>query len=258
MRLRGFADYFALRRHLLRPRDLLRVRKKALAEPFQDLALRGGGVARIRSGSLDRHIFHRIFARDEYRLGTIPLDSLEVVIDVGAHVGLFALRAAPLARRLLAYEPAPANFELLRKNVERLARVEPRAALVAGSAGRARLYLSSDPAAHSLFPPLAGETAPALEVEATTIEAIFAQEEIERCDLLKLDCEGAEYQVLRAVPAGLWPRIERIALEYHPAPAGESWSGEKLTRFLEEMGLRVSIRPSRKEAGRGLLFARRR
>jgi FkbM family methyltransferase len=259
MRLSDFADWFALRRHLTHPWAFLRLRKKPPAEPFYDIALRDGGSFRIRSQAQDRHTFHRIYARDEYRLNGWPPGSMGTVVDIGAHVGIFAARVAPLARRVLCYEPAPENFELLRRNVARFPNVRAHPAAVAGRRGTVRLYLRSNPAAHSLLPPDDGSSREAVPVGAVTLEDVFREHSIERCDLLKLDCEGAEYEILRAVPRELWDRIARVAMEYHPARAEDPLgSGEALARYLDDLGYRTELRPSKHHSGKGLLFSERR
>ena len=63
-------------------------------------------------------IVHEVFDEDVYRVGTIPRGS--VVVDIGAHVGMFALRCA-LERgcTVTCFEPHPDNLPTLRANVER-------------------------------------------------------------------------------------------------------------------------------------------
>jgi FkbM family methyltransferase len=259
MRLSDFGDWFVLRRHLLRPWAFLRLRKRPPAEPVYNIALRDGGVFRIRMQDQDRHTFHRIFARDEYRLNGVPPGSFDTVVDIGAHIGVFALRVAGLARRVLCYEPAPESFELLRRNIGRFPHVRLHPAAVAGRRGTATLYLGKNPSAHSLFPAEGQTSRGAIPVECVTLEDVFREHSLERCDLLKLDCEGAEYEILYQAPPELWRRIARVALEYHPAGGTDPrWSGEALARYLNEMGHRTELRPSKRHPRKGLLFAERR
>src|SRR5262245_8405482 len=102
MRLRDLPDYLALRRLLASPGEFLRSRRHPPEGAYQTVRLRAGGSLVIRNDALERHILHRVFARDEYRLGAGPAAPWGVVVDIGAHVGIFAARAAPLARRLIA------------------------------------------------------------------------------------------------------------------------------------------------------------
>lgn len=259
MRLSDLIDWFVLRRHVADPWAFLRLRKKPPAEPFYDIAFRNGGTFRIRTRPGDRHTFHRLWARDEYRLKGLAPGSLGTVVDIGAHIGAFAVRAASLASRVLCYEPAPENLALLRRNVARYPNVEVHPLAVAGRRGPVRLYLRENPAAHSLLPGGSGASFNAISVEGISLEDIFREHAVERCDFLKLDCEGAEYEILYAAPRELWRRIARVALEYHPAgDADPRGSGEALAGYLDQMGYRTELRPSKHHPRKGLLFAERR
>ena len=44
---------------------------------------------------------------------------------------------------------------------------------------------------------------------------ILNSNQIEACDFLKIDCEGAEYEILQGTPKTFFKRIRRIAMEYH-------------------------------------------
>ena len=248
-------EYFALRRFIREPWAFLRTRRRPMAGPHEDVEFRDGFRVRLRAVPMDRHIFHRIFARDEYRLDGVAPGSWDTVVDVGAHIGLFAVRAAPLARRLLSFEPERGNFEALRHNlsVPRFSHVVAERKAVAGRRGRVSFYPSANPSAHSMIPAAGAE---AVEVDAVTLADVFAEHGVERCDLLKLDCEGAEYEILRSVPDALWPRIRRIGMEYHPVADG-GWSGAALEAFLTDRGYDCGLFPSRKKPEKGLLFAER-
>ena len=102
------------------------------------MKLRQGASIALRAESNDFHIFHRIFLRDEYRLDALPA-RLGCVIDLGANVGLFTARIAARAERVLCYEPVPANFAQLEKNVA-APHVQPFRAAVSGTSGTLRIY----------------------------------------------------------------------------------------------------------------------
>jgi hypothetical protein len=70
-----------------------------------------------------------------------------------------------------------------------------------------------------------------------------------------MDCEGAEYESLAAMPAELWPRIDRIRLEYHAGPPG--WDGPRLAALLRERGFRCELAPRRRHPEQGHLYAER-
>jgi hypothetical protein len=51
--------------------------------------------------------------------------------------------------------------------------------------------------------------------EMTTVSAVIAEHGIERIDLLKIDAEGAEWDILEGIDDGDWPRIRQLAMEVH-------------------------------------------
>ncbi|MBI2932063.1 MAG: FkbM family methyltransferase [Planctomycetes bacterium] len=256
MRLSDIGDWLRLRRHLARPWEFVRSRHAPPPAPVYEIPFRDGGSVRLRDAPMDRHIFHRIFARDEYALDGVLPGAWDTVIDIGAHIGLFAVRVAPLARRVLSYEPSDENHALLVENVRRFAHVRPHRAAVAGKRGTVTLYRSDNPSAHSMFPAEHERKTGATIVDSLALADIFEEHQIDRCDLLKLDCEGAEYDVLYALPRELWPRIERLAMEFHPVAGGPAeWRGEALARYLRDIGHRVELRPSKKNPAKGLLFS---
>ncbi len=52
-------------------------------------------------------------------------------------------------------------------------------------------------------------------IETLPLDDVFDQNKIEVCDLLKIDCEGAEYAILPAISTSTYRRIRYIAMEYH-------------------------------------------
>ena len=258
MRWADIPDYFTLLRFLKKPGAFLHLRKHPMEGTHVDLELHRGGSVRLRNVPMDRHTFHRIFARDEYRLKGLREGSLGTVIDVGAHIGLFALRVSPLATRVLSFEPVPANFATLVHNVSSLPNVSAVPKAVTGRRETATIYVSDNPSAHSLYPSATELKTNPTRVECVTLEDVFSEYGVDRCGLLKLDCEGSEYSLLEAVPDSLWKRIDRVAMEYHPvAGGGESWTGERLEDRLRALGYEVRRMPSRKYLSKGLLFSER-
>jgi hypothetical protein len=73
-----------------------------------------------------------------------------------------------------------------------------------------------------------------------------------RCDLLKIDCEGAEFPILLQAPCELFLRIRRIALEYH------DWSGRRHSQLVErlsKLGYHVKTSPNPVHRETGYLYA---
>jgi FkbM family methyltransferase len=256
MRTSDFFDYFVLRRFLTQPWAFLQSRKNPPAGPHLEVPLKDGSIVRMRSDTHDRHVFHRIFARDQYRLDGIAPGSLDTVVDIGAHIGSFALRVAPLARRVVAYEPTPDTYGFLSGNVSTHPHVKAFPLAVAGEVGTMTLHIGVTPDRNTLFKNDPRSTT-SVTVKTTTLEEVFRENTIDRCDLLKLDCEGAEYDILYKAPDDLWSRIHRTVIEYHPVePAREGWNGKDLAAFLTRKGHRVELLPPSRK-GHSYIFSAR-
>jgi len=142
------------------------------------------------------------------------LDDVEVVVDLGSHIGTSILffRARYPAARIHGFEPDPATFAKLERNVGGLDRVTVRRRAVTGAGGQSVLYASS----YSLRSSLVGGWADsrAVTVPAVTFDELVAELGLDRIDLLKLDIEGSEYEALAGSEA--LRRVRAVVGELHP------------------------------------------
>jgi hypothetical protein len=77
----------------------------------------------------------------------------------------------------------------------------------------------------------------ALVVPSLTLEAILDANLLARCDLLKVDIEGAEYEVLESSRRVLH-RVGRIVMEHHKTPTKSASDAVKL---LGDSGFEVTV-----------------
>ena len=96
----------------------------------------------------------------------------------------------------------------------------------------------------------AAQGTPDQPVRVITLERLIQEFALTRIDLLKLDCEGAEWEILPAADLVL-PLVRQISMEYHCL---HGWTPEKLAGFLRARGFEVEHTPGH---ANGLLWARR-
>jgi FkbM family methyltransferase len=141
-----------------------------------------------------------------------------IVVDVGASIGAFAQWASRewKPQRIIAVEPSHESFECMKRNCTN-SRVEAIHAAIAGSPGSRSLMRRGDLALSTLYKSdVYGSRFEAAEqVRAITLEQLFAEQNVDHCELLKLDCEGAEYEILAGAPENLLRSIGQIVGEYH-------------------------------------------
>jgi len=176
----------------------------------------------------------RILFDDCYRLGAIK-EPVRTVLDIGANVGLFALAARqhfPNAT-IHSYEPNRAILPYLKSHCGGIdARVHNVA--VGDKDGFVSLRLSEN----SLHTVVAADATGTIQVEA--FPSVVAR--LGFVDLLKLDCEGAEWEIFRCRDA--WQSIRSVAMEYH-LWAKPGSTVDDLTQQLSSLGFRhIEVEPN--------------
>jgi FkbM family methyltransferase len=185
----------------------------------------------------------------------------DVVLDVGANIGLFPLHLATLASglRVHCFEPNPRAHALLRRNLEAngltgwvtahpLAVFDHNGPVVLRRAARSghRSLLAT-----TLVRPEDGD-----EVEAIDLAEALRRSGAERVALLKVDVEGAEIEIVEGAGAAVWARIDRVVLEFHDRfrPACLA----RVSRVLREHGFaRLAVRTGPDDPDFGILEASR-
>jgi FkbM family methyltransferase len=212
----------------------------------------------LRPDAADFEMFQELLVRDVYRLGRFGAP-LGTVVDLGAHVGLFALQAAAQAERVIGVEAAADNAAVAEQNIRRNGlsdRVQLHcAAITAGGQSSVTLFRSRRTYGHSLKASYAARWGEPIheEVPALGLAELFQQAQIDRCGLLKCDLEGAEYDVFQAAPPELLRRIERLVIEVHRlTPRLEDERAARLVSQLRDAGLAVTLEPVQDARGQPL------
>lgn len=171
-----------------------------------------------------------VLKHDEYGINNISFRDGDVVIVVGAYVGGFTLLLTTLDKQLeiYSYEPVTANFELLLKNIKK----NPsdciihafNEALDAQEGQREVSWYQSKNIA-----------------KYTTLDKVFDSNKIERCKLLKFDCEGCEYNTLRGATKDTLNKIHYIVGEWHWLSKQQLYEmvSSAFVDKTEELGLRA-------------------
>lgn len=198
--------------------------------PLDRFVLRNGSILAF-GGAPPFQIFQEIWRRNVYcREYPRRWHTPRTVIDIGANIGFFSLYATHIwpQVQVFAYEPAPANFKWLQENIaaSRAEGIHLSDCAVAGSIGPRTFYLGDEPGWHSFWK---DEKKVSTLVETTTLDEIITRTGRDRIDFLKMDCEGAEYEILGGREDLLREHIRFIAMEYH---ASKSFRVQSLEEIL--------------------------
>ena len=203
----------------------------------------------------DKSIIKEIFELREYKeVEAIIKSAKDPIIDGGAQAGFFSLycRALNPDVKILAIEPDENNLELLNQHLEinKIKNVEVIPAALAGQRGLRDFFISSDSHNHSLFKVLVPKINKNSKVKTYSLDDLLKEQGIKEVALLKLDIEGAEYEVLGNFQD--WKKIKNIVLEYHDFG---DFKHQELEKILSANGFKVKTRSSKFDKNLGFIFA---
>lgn len=164
-----------------------------------------GGVAKIVCKEIEL----------SYRLDEIPFEPDNVVLDIGAHVGIVSIYLAKKypELKILAFEPMPENYQRLVRNlrVNSIENVYPINKALTGD-GR---FVSMEGSFHQNSGGMTVLNSNGnASLPSITLQNIFEEYELDRVRLVKIDCEGAEYETLGATPE-LLNKVDYLRGEFH-------------------------------------------
>jgi FkbM family methyltransferase len=205
--------------------DAARARAGVRAKTLAKLRWRGHDVF-YRPGTSDPLVINQVLlrrgAKAEYYL---PL-ALEpkVILDIGSNIGtsvLFFHQQFPAAK-IYGFEPHPETFRILQANVGSIPSVE--VFNYALGATDARISVAFDGIDFSGLVAKPGSVNPpgaatVVECEVKHAGGVMKNLGLTRADLIKIDCEGAEYDVLTALPEEMLRECKWIVGEMHDVSA---------------------------------------
>jgi FkbM family methyltransferase len=210
---------------------------KTRIQPIKEIRLRNGMILRAPDNVDLGFLFHEIWIRHVYSPVGYGIRDGDVVIDIGANIGVFAAFVLSCGSRvqLVAYEPNQQCLPWLLGNAggPDHAGITVHGKAVGGSRGTRRLTARDNWLLPALAAAECGEGDP---VECVTLEDVLAENHLAGCDLLKLDCEGSEYEILLSCSEETLAGVRRVVAEYHAFATG---NGASLGRHLERHGFRI-------------------
>ena len=174
-----------------------------------------------RTGTSDVGIIYDVLVKPgtsaEYFLP--PNMKVNVILDVGANIGATSRYLAHLFPRaaIHAFEPIPANFELLMRNTEGLAKIFPHPFGLGPSDGQFELRIGGASTANQGGYSLFANGSPETKAVATIrdVRGVLAELNVASIDIIKIDTEGAEFSILSAFPNDILKGVSWLYGELH-------------------------------------------
>lgn len=187
-----------------------------------------------------------------------------VVLDIGAHIGLFSAIAARVAGdsgKVFAFEPAPNTLPVLYQTIRinQLGNViSPVNQAMGKETGKITFFISDEEAdnSNSLVSYKQDRKLNGVEVDVNTIDHFVASKKLNRVDFIKIDVEGAEFDTIRGGVEVFRKYQPSFILAIHPEPIEKK--GDKLEDIYDFLlSLNYNITYNNKFISKGTFCANR-
>lgn len=208
-----------------------------------------------REGTTDEYVLEHAFSNDLF-LEVIPEYDIKpdhTVIDVGAHIGTFSVLMSSKLKKGAVYaieaSREACNYLVINKNLNECGNLSISHLALSDKNREVELYHSVGSWGHSIT-----QRGPVFSrsemVQGLTLSRFIIDNDIVRCDLLRMNCEGAEFDVLGAVPSEILRRTNFILVSFHCDLVKEgSGALRKLESHLKSSGYKVRVQWKKKEKG---------
>jgi FkbM family methyltransferase len=208
----------------------------------------------------DESVFNEIFIEHEYKL-LVPIikNAKNYVLDIGGHKGMFSIYAGIINPQvnIFAYEPEENNFKSFKENLKtnHIKNVFPKSVAIGKASETRLLFISEDSHNHSFINE--ENTKGNAKVQTQSLAEIINKAEKTTkkniCDLLKIDCEGAEFEIIESTPVEILKKIAQIYIEYHSY--NQEMDPQKIKAKLQSANFKVEIKKSNYDKRMGSIFA---
>ena len=163
---------------------------------------------------------------DDYNFDSIDFKDGDVVIDIGGNIGTVSIYLAkkyPFLK-IYAFEPVKQNYENFLKNIElnNINKDIIKVFNLAITKDRRDVILTSpfnNSGASNIYNNFRGSgniiSNNDISIKSITFDDIFSNNNISKCKLLKIDCEGAEYEILYSANVENLKNCEYMRAEFH-------------------------------------------
>jgi FkbM family methyltransferase len=197
----------------------------------------------LQSGTSDKGEIVIIMGDSEYPKRFFPAKKSMIMDDIGAHIGSFSLYFNKIMEefspKIYSIEPSKNNFEMLKNNIELndCREIKPFNCAIGGKDGIAYIDLNNDFDAFRIGATTDFKSSNIEECQVLSLQSFAALAGVDSIDLLKMDCEGGEFDIFLNSLDFILKKISYLFIEVHEISGGMPIL--KFKSFLEQHNLVV-------------------
>ncbi len=204
---------------------------------------------------MDLWVIGETYIKKDYQQHGCAIADNWTVIDIGADLGDFSVLAGQTSsqNKVYAIEPFLSSYKLLKKNIK-LNNLNNINAFNIGLASK-NGYLSIDQNQTNLGNNTSNfsQIKTSNSVRSYTLSSFLMATNMKKVDLLKSDCEGAEFDIFLNLPQKTYKKIDRIVMEYHLF--NPQYHLRDLIKKLNQNGFNIKKTPNPIHKDIGFLYA---
>ena len=211
---------------------------RLLKQKFVIYSLKNNLCFCVRAGTKDRNVVNEIALYNLYT-NNFSIKKEDIVVDVGAHIGIFSVYASKLASKgqVYALEPVKENFRILSTN-KNLNNSDNLKIFNKGLFNSSKeLEISLDTPNNTAKFTLYGKGKITEKIRLESFDTFIKQNKLKKIDFLKMDCEGSEYEIFFNLSKNNLKKINKIVLEYHNLDSKKNY--KELVLFFERNNFKL-------------------
>ena len=198
--------------------------------------------------NLDYKVINETWIENVYRLHEGQFSYNGVFVDIGANIGAVSIfvdgfnknRWTDNKINVYAVEPEPNNLHLLNQNIQNNPTENITVVNNAIWHEEKMVSVSNRGGNSSIVGPEGEEKS---EVLAITLETLFSRYNIKEVDVMKIDIEGAEFDLIINTPAETLAKIKTLVLEFDKSFDGRF--GQMIEKLSKQFGIDILGSPER-------------
>jgi FkbM family methyltransferase len=176
-----------------------------------------------RTSTSDMTLIYEILLKSKYKSEYFFPNKIspKIIFDIGGNIGITSILMSKVFpdSKIFSFEPMLENFKILEKNIEEYENIKAFNFGLGSKNGNFKVYLSDDSenfGGASFFPDLIGnKIEPYVDCEVKNINDIIDELNVSSIDLIKIDTEGAEFDILNGIDENILQQTLWITGELH-------------------------------------------